>query len=46
MLCSGKRDDGVVEGKKKKPAVEKLFRFQMKGADGEGVISKGNIITF
>lgn len=48
MLCTGKRDDGVVGwwGGRKKPAVEKLFHFEMKGADGERVISKGNIITF
>lgn len=31
---------------KKEAAVEKLFHLEMKGADGEGVISKGNIITF
>lgn len=33
-------------GKKKKPAVEKLFHFKMKRADRVRVISKGNIITF
>lgn len=35
----------VVWGKKE-AAVEKLFHLEMKGAVGEGVISKGNIITF
>lgn len=35
-----------VEGGEKKPALEKLFHFEMKGADRERVISKGNIITF
>lgn len=38
------RADGVVG--KKEAAVEKLFHLEMKGAVGEGVISKGNIITF
>lgn len=45
VLCAGKRDEGVVR-KKKKATVERLFRSEMKGADGERAISKGNIITF
>lgn len=50
-MWTGKRDDGGVcvcegGGGGKKPAVEKLFHFEMKGADRERVISKGNIITF
>lgn len=46
MCCVQEREMMVLWGKKKKPAVEKLFHFEMKGADGERVISKGNIITF
>lgn len=45
MLCSGKRDEGSSENKKK-ATVERLFHLEMKGADGERAISKGNIITF
>lgn len=45
VLCTGKRDEGVVR-KKKKATVERLFHLEMKGADGERAISKGNIITF
>lgn len=41
--CVLEREMMVLWGKKKKPAVEKLFHFEMKG---ERVISKGNIITF
>lgn len=51
-----KRGAGVVDWKKRwwwcvcvwggEPAVEKLFHLEMKGADRERVISKGNIITF
>lgn len=44
-MCTGKRDEGVVR-KKKKATVERLFHLEMKGADGERAISKGNIITF
>lgn len=45
VLCTGERDEGVA-GKRKKATVERLFRSEMKGADGERAISKGNIITF
>lgn len=45
MLCSGKRDEGSSENKRK-ATVERLFHLEMKGADGERAISKGNIITF
>lgn len=47
-----KRGAGVLHWKemmvlgKKEAAVEKLFHLEMKGAVREGVISKGNIITF
>lgn len=33
VLCTGKRDEGVVR-KRKKATVERLFHFEMKGADG------------
>lgn len=36
----------VQGGKRKKATVERLFHLEMKGADGERAISKGNIITF